>query len=98
MRIEIKASAHQHGITDDEIRATITYPALRVPLTARRPGARPFLYTAPAAPNQPWIEIIADHANPDLIIAFHAMMLRPTTVTGLAIANLIDPEYARQRK
>ena len=35
MRIEIRASAQQHGITDAEIRATITYPALRLPLTAR---------------------------------------------------------------
>jgi len=98
VRIEIRASAQQHGITDAEIRATITYPALRLPLTARRPHADLYFYTAPAAPNQPWIEVIADHAHPATAIAFHAMMLRPNTVANLGIANLIDPEYARQRK
>lgn len=98
MRIEIKSSAQQHGITDTEIRATISYPALRLPLTARRLHARLFLYIAPAAPHQPWIEVIADHADPAITIAFHAMMLRPATVTSLDIATLIDPEYARQRR
>lgn len=97
MRIDIVASAKRHQITDAEIRAAVTYPQLSLPLTARRPGSRPYFYTAPAAANQPWIEVIADLIDPTVAIAFHAMMLRPSVVAALGIAHLINPEFGRQR-
>jgi hypothetical protein len=97
MRIEITPSAKAHGILDAEIRAAITYYALSLPIAARKTAARPFFYTAPAAPNQPWIEVIADHVDPTTAIVFHAMMLRPTLVASLGISHLIDPEYGPQR-
>lgn len=97
MRIRIRPSAQQHGITDAEIRAVINHYALSLPITARRQGARPVFYTGAAAPNQPWIEVIADYRDPAVADVFHAMMLRRSVVTALGIADLIDPQYGPQR-
>lgn len=97
MRIEIKPSARNHGITGDEIRALIAYPALRLPIAARRAGALPVLHIGPAIANQPWIEVIADHIDPAVAEVFHAMMLRPATVQSTGIDELVDPDYGPQR-
>lgn len=98
MRIKTTPSAAGHGITDAEIRAVISFPALRLGLVARHPNALPVLFIGPAAENQPWMEVIADLADPDVAVAFHAMMLRTALVASLGIEELIAPEYAAQRQ
>jgi hypothetical protein len=60
VEIVIRPSARAHLITDDEIRAVIAYPALRVGLAARRVNTAPVLFIGPAAENQPWLEVIAE--------------------------------------
>lgn len=99
MRVTVAPSAKAHGITEDEIRAVISFYALTATLAARKPGAQLALFIGPAAANEPWIEVIADLIAPNTAEVFHAMMLRPSTVTALgALADLIDPQYARQRR
>ena len=98
MRIEIRPSALEHLITKAEIRAVVSFPALRVSLTPRRPGTAPVLYTGPPADNEPWIEVIADLVAAGVMEVFHAMMLRPSLVASLGLDILIDPEYAPQRR
>lgn len=51
-----------------------------------------------AADNEPHIEVIADALDTDHVEAFHAMMLRPSTVAQLALDRFITPEYAPQRR
>jgi hypothetical protein len=97
MRIEIGPSALEHLITEPEIRAVVSYPALRLNIAPRRPGAVPVLFMGPAADNQPWIEVIADLIDADTSEVFHAMMLRPSLIASLGLDSLIDPEYAPQR-
>jgi hypothetical protein len=94
VRIVIKPSARQHGIEDAEIRALISFPALRVSLMARRDAAEPVLFIGPAVVNQPWIEVIADLADPAVAEVFHAMMLRRSLIEALGIADLLDPNTA----
>ena len=77
VRIDIIPSAEQHGITHDEIRAVVSYPALRIALAPRIPNTTPVLHIGPTAANEPWIEVIADNVTPTELIIFHAMMLRP---------------------
>ena len=100
VRIEITPSARQHGIADDEIRAVVEYPALRVVLTARRVGTRPVLHIGPAGERGPFIEVIVDIVDivdPMIAVAFHAMMLRKSLVTNLGIEHLVVPSYGTQR-
>lgn len=97
VRIEITPSARQHGIADDEIRAVVEYPALRVVLTARRVGTRPVLHIGPAVERGPFIEVIVDIVDPVIAVAFHAMMLRKSLVTNLGIEHLVVPSYGTQR-
>lgn len=97
LRIAIQPSARQHGITDTEIRSVVSHYALTVLLAPRRYGSRPVLYIGPAAPNHPWIEVIADLRNPTTADVFHAMMLRRSLVAALDISGLIDPQYGPQR-
>ena len=91
-------SARAHGITDDEIRAVVSFYVVRISLTPRVVGAQPFLYIAPAAADEPWIEVIADLRDPDVAVVFHAMMLRPALVTNLDLDQLITPTYSSQRR
>jgi len=99
MRIEIRGSATEHGITPDEIRAVVTFPALRLTLAPRRPNSTPVLYVGPAAPNEPWIEVIADMAIPEVAEVFHAMMLRRSTFAAARrFAPDLKPTFARQRR
>lgn len=97
MRIRIRPSARAHQILDTEIRALVAFPALRLSLEARRPDAQPVLFVGPAFKNQPWIEVIADLANPPMADVFHAMMLRRNLIESLGLDGLIDPEYGPQR-
>ncbi|MDM3973785.1 hypothetical protein QRB36_06360 [Mycobacterium marseillense] len=97
MEIAIRPSARAHLITDDEMRAVIAYPALRVGLRPRRANTAPVLFLGPAADNEPWLEVIADLNNPDIAEVFHAMMLRSSLITSLGLAQLVDPEYGPQR-
>lgn len=99
MRIEIWGSATEHGITPDEIRAVVTFPALRLTLAPRRPNSTPMLYIGPSAANEPWIEVIADMAIPDIAEVFHAMMLRRSTFSvAHRFAPGLKPTFARQRR
>ncbi|MCH9761759.1 MAG: hypothetical protein K0U75_14075 [Actinomycetia bacterium] len=98
MRIRIRGSAREHGITDAEIRAVVSFRALTAPLAARKPGAQPQFYTGPANPNEPWIEIIADLAEADVVDVFHAMMLRPSVFAAVGLVGLATPTYGPQRK
>ena len=99
MRIEIRGSATEHGITPDEIRAVLTFPALRLTLAPRQPNSKPMLHIGPVAPNEPWIEVIADLAIPDVAEVFHAMMLRRSTfAVARRFAPDLKPTFARQRR
>jgi hypothetical protein len=97
VEIAIRPSARAHLIADDEIRAVIAYPALRVGLTARRVNTAPVLFIGPAADDQPWIEVIADVIDPSVAEVFHAMMLRPDLIARLGLDSLVDPDYGPQR-
>ncbi|UUO03612.1 hypothetical protein M4D79_11970 [Mycolicibacterium novocastrense] len=97
MEIVIRPSARAHLITDEEARAVIAYPALRVGLAPRRPNTAPVLFIGPAANNQPWIEVIADLIDPDIAEVFHAMVLRSGLTTRLGLDSLVDPDYGPQR-
>ena len=99
MRIEIRGSATEHGITPDEIRAVLTFPALRLTLAPRQPNSTPMLYIGPVAHNEPWIEVIADLAIPEVAEVFHAMMLRRSTFAAARrFAPYLKPTFARQRR
>lgn len=93
----IRPSARAHLITDEEVRAVIAYPALRVGLAPRRPNTAPVLFIGPAANNQPWIEVIVDLIDPDVAEVFHAMVLRSGLITRLGLDSLVDPDYGPQR-
>ena len=88
-----------HGITPDEVRAVVTFPTLRLTLAPRRPNSAPMLYVGPAAPNEPWIEVIADMAIPEVAEVFHAMMLRRSTFSAARrFAPDLKPTFTRQRR
>ena len=53
VEVVIRPSARAHLIADEEIRAVIAYPALRVGLAPRRVNSAPVLFIGPAADNQP---------------------------------------------
>jgi hypothetical protein len=97
VEIAIRPSACAHLIADEEIRAVIAYPALRVGLAARRVNTAPMLFIGPAADNQPRIEVIADLIDPSVAEVFHAMMLRPGLIARLGLDSLVDPDYGPQR-
>jgi hypothetical protein len=97
VEIVIRSSARAHLIVDEETRAVITYPVLRVGLAPRRANTTPVLFIGPAADNQPWIEVIADLLDPEVAEVFHAMMLRPGLVARLGLDALVDPDYGPQR-
>ncbi|MGB8504150.1 hypothetical protein [Mycobacterium sp.] len=96
MEIAIRPSACAHLI-DEEIRAVIAYPTLRVGLAARRVDTAPVLFIGPAADNQPWIEVIADLIDPSVAEVFHAMMLRSNLIARLGLDSLVGPDYGPQR-
>jgi hypothetical protein len=79
------------------MRTVMNYPALRLPIAARRDGAQLVLYIGPPTDNQPWIEVIADHADPSNTEVFHGMMLRPGLMEALGLDAFVEPEYGPQR-
>ena len=98
MRIAIVASALAHGITTDEIRTVINNYDLRVSVVSNLyDDADDYFYVGRAAVNQPHIEVIADHIDPNEAVVFHAMMLRPSNVKNMGLDLFITPEYSRQR-
>lgn len=97
VEIAIRPSARAHLITDEEMRAVIAYPALRVGLAPRRVNTAPVLFIGPAADNQPWLEVIADLIDPNVAEVFHAMMLRSGLIARLGLDSLADPDYGPQR-
>ncbi len=56
----ILASARQHGITDEEIRAVIEYPMWTARVVARIPDSEPRLYIGRRVDTEPPIEVLAD--------------------------------------
>lgn len=90
VRITITESARRHNITDDEIRAVVSYPLLRLHLIPRREGADPYLFIGKFDEDEPLIEVIADlFDDPSDWVVFHAMMLRPQIVKNLQLEALI---------
>lgn len=101
VRIEINPSALAHGITPNEIRAVINNYELRfsIPTRLANVDANNYLYIGRPADNEPWIELIADHADADVRVIFHAMMLRPSTIAALDhVGTALTPQYSRQRR
>ncbi|MFE3444702.1 hypothetical protein ACFXNW_16865 [Nocardia sp. NPDC059180] len=98
MRITILECARKHGITEQEIRAVVSYPLLRVQVTPRLPGAVPHLFIGNFDEGEPLLEIIADLVDPAEWVVFHAMMLRPQTIKQLQLEALLgDGDLAQQR-
>lgn len=97
VQIKVEASALGHLITETEIRTVVSYPELRIGLTARREGADPVLFVGRADVDEPHIEVIADLIDPTEMVVFHAMMLRPSLVRNLTLELFFIPEYAAQR-
>ena len=90
VRIIIEDSARQHGITDREIRATIDYPMLIVPVTSRLyPDAENLLYVGRCGVSEPPLEVIAE-TTADGIVAFYAMYLRGSTVAAYGLGDYLD--------
>ena len=76
MRIEILPIAWQHSITEDEIRAIITYPLLRYGITTAYPEADTYMFIGKIN-NQPWIEVASEDEGSANWAVFHAMILTP---------------------
>lgn len=85
MQITILECAKRHGIAEDEIRAVLSYPVFRIRIAPRQEGADPYLFIGSYDENEPLLEVIADLVDPDQWIAFHAMMLRPSTIQNLGL-------------
>lgn len=74
VRISCAPTAWQHSITGDEIRATITYPALRYGVTTSFADADTYMFVSRIG-NEPWIEVAAEDENGDTWSVFRAMLL-----------------------
>jgi hypothetical protein len=95
----IRPSGRQHEISSAEIGTVVNYPEFRI-------GVRPRLdveaelvlfIVGRAADNGPHIEVIADVIAPAVMVAFHAVMLRPTVVKAHRLDLHITPEYGPQK-
>jgi hypothetical protein len=84
MRITITASAYRHRIKAWEIRSVLEYPEYARQLAPRHPWAQPWLF-AGRIRREPPLEILADLADPDDALAFHAMLLRVSTAVVVEI-------------
>ncbi|MBH0776201.1 hypothetical protein [Nocardia bovistercoris] len=89
-RITIVESARKHGISDDEIRAVVSYPMLRTRLTQRLPETLPYPFIGNFDQDEPPIEVIADLVDPAEWVVFHAMMLRPQMIRQLQLEELFE--------
>lgn len=76
----------------------VSYPTLRMQLTPRLPEAVPYLFIGNFDTEEPLIEVIADLADPDEWVVFHAMMLRPQMISQLRLEELLGAgDLAHQR-
>ena len=87
VRVTILDAALWHSIEPDEIRAVVEYPIDRTQLQPRIAGAVPWLYIGKYDEGEPPIEVIADLANPDEVVVFHAMMLRLATALAVGLPD-----------
>ncbi|MGQ4601375.1 hypothetical protein [Nocardia sp. R6R-6] len=101
MRITILKCAKRHGVMEDEIRAALSYPVLRMRIAPRQDGTDPYLFIGSYDENEPLLEVIADLVESDEWVAFHAMMLRASTIQNLGLELVVDDldldNIARQR-
>ncbi len=97
MRITIRPSALAHGITDTEIRCVVEYPEHQAHIEARIPGASLTIAIGAYDVNEPYIEVIYDTRRGERIV-FHAMMLRPSTITSTQLAGHIDTGRVASRQ
>lgn len=76
----------------------MSYPLLRTQVTPRLPGAVPYFFIGNFDEDEPLLEVIADLADPDEWVVFHAMMLRQETIRQLQLEVLLgDGDLAQQR-
>lgn len=82
MRILIGRSARRHGITRDEIHATIEYPRLSYRVESRvDPDAEIYMFIG-AREREAWIEVAAESTATAWLV-FHAMLLRRRTAADI---------------
>ncbi|MFB7876621.1 hypothetical protein ACFC06_15310 [Nocardia sp. NPDC056064] len=98
MRILINQSALKHGILEDEIRAIISYPALRYAVTSRmNPDAAVFVFVG-RLENEPWLEVVAENVEDATWEVFHAMRLTARVAAEIhALAGIVLQPATRQR-
>ncbi|MGV9795189.1 hypothetical protein [Gordonia sp. NPDC003422] len=100
MQVNVYGSAYRHGITDDEIRATIAYPLIRYAITTEFEDADTYMFVG-RIDNEPWIEVAAEDRDGDSWEVFHSMLLtqRVATEVYVASAGAIDlcAEWVGQR-
>ncbi|MBB5168256.1 hypothetical protein [Mycobacterium sp. AZCC_0083] len=97
MEIVNRSSARAHLIVDEEARAVIAYPALRVGLAPRRANTAPVLFIGPGR-RQPTVD--RGHRRPHrphVVEVFHATMLRSGLITRLGLDSSVDRDYGPQR-
>ncbi|UVF78209.1 hypothetical protein [Gordonia mangrovi] len=80
MQVNVYRSAYRHGITDDEIRATIAHPLIRYAITTEFEDADTYMFVGRIA-NEPWIEVAAEDRDGDSWEVFHAMLLTQRVAT-----------------
>lgn len=99
MRIHINQSALKHGILEDEIRAIISYPALRYAVTSRMdPAAAVFVFVGQLE-NEPWLEVVAENVEDTTWEVFHAMRLTARVAAEIcALVGAAPPSATRQRR
>ncbi|MFD6389278.1 hypothetical protein ACWF9G_05320 [Nocardia sp. NPDC055029] len=98
MRIHVNQSALKHGILEDEIRAIISYPALRYAVKSRTaPEAFVFVFVG-RLENEPWLEVVAENVEDVSWEVFHAMRLTARVAAEVcALSGLELPTNVRQR-
>lgn len=84
MQIEIIASARKHGITDDEIRSTVTYPRRAVKGVNSTLGLAVLFIGQ--IDNEPLIELLAQVDESGYRV-FHAMYARWNVLVAAGIAD-----------
>lgn len=97
VQISVIDSARQHGITDEEIRSVVSFPAFRFRLVPRRLGSLPYAYIGGVS-NEPLIEVFADSAPVGELVVFHAMLLRMSTVQAAGLEAVIPADRIAQRQ
>lgn len=97
MQISIIDSGRHHGITDDEIRSVVSFPAFRFRLVPRRAGALPYAYLGGES-DEPLIEVFADAAPVGELVVSHVMLLRTSTVQAVGLQAVIPMDRQRPQR